>query len=181
MKKGFIILLAITLCISCFNEQKKNSSTSIPGFVEIVNGQTNISDSMITCELELKKIAEKFKFDNKQLADNHKEYEWSVYFDNDRDGIYDISFSLSNWKFVNETERIGSILDKTQSNIWKISGKGGNNIGEVDVKIEGNKITFMMLNQLPEVKEISSDSKIKYLTEFNDGTKIFTDSLVIMN
>lgn len=173
-------MLSVILSVSCMNRTEKKIKSILPNYVEIVDGQTTISESLIICEISLKKLPKSLKFNNDQLMDDALEYEWGVYFDNNNDGKYDISFSVSNWNFPKKTEVKGEIIKNTQSSIWKIGNEGGSKIGDLDLEIEGDKIVLTTSSNTRAIDEISSNSKIKYQTFYNNGLKIFTDSLIVI-
>ncbi len=181
MKKELFTMLTVLLFSACKNQYNIKDNTALPEYMEIVNGQTTISDSSIVCELSLKELPTHLRFNSDGLKDNAREYEWGVYFDNNNDGNYDLCLSVSNWKGEKEKQKEGEILKYTQTNIWKIEGKGGSNIGYIESKIKGDKIILTALLGANELNEISSSSKIKYQTFYNSGTETYKDSLIIEN
>ncbi len=180
MKKGLIFTLTLILSFSCMNRSDKKVESALPGFIDIVDGQTIISDSLIICELSLKQLPKSLKFNSDQLLDNALEYEWGVYFDNDSDGKYDISFTVSNWGFPEKAEVVGEILKNTQSNIWRVGNEGGSEIGDLNTEVKGDKIILTTTYYSRELNAISSNSKIKYQTFFNNGLEVLNDSLIII-
>lgn len=180
MKCITTIFFGALLSFGFINQHNPKPASEVPHFIKITNGHTTFVDSTIICELSLKNLPERMRFNNRELLVNAKEYEWSVYFDNDNNGSYDISFSVANWKHEAETESTGELLNYTQSNIWKINKDGGSSVGDLDAKLQGNKIILSTLNR-NELKEITPGSKIKYQTYYNDGEKSYTDSLIIKN
>lgn len=179
--KTVFISLGVILCVACINQNNNKVTSALPSFTEIVDGQTTFSNSSITCILSLQQLPETLKFNNVQLNDNALEYEWGVYFDNNNDGKYDLSLSVSHWKDPENNELKGEILKNTQFSIWRISSEGGSKIGDLHAKIDENKIILTAPNDSKELNEISSNSKIKYQTIYNNGLEIYKDSLVMKN
>ena len=181
-KKQFFSITIITSIIflfsSCNMEIARQSTNEFPKYIEIVDGNTTINDSSIFCKLLIKQLPEKLRFNNTSVKSNAKEYEWGVYFDNNNDGNYDLSLSVSNWK--SEKEKDGEILKYTQSNIWKIDNEKGANIGDLEAEIVGDTI-ILTASGIKELNKISTQSKIKYQTYFTNGIEIYTDSLIIEN
>lgn len=179
VKISFFLSISLLTSLVYLDGSHKSFDSSMPDFIDILDGKTKINESSIKCEISLKHLDPVLKFDNSNLNDNALEYQWGVFFDNDSDGNYDIAFAISNFKQPDEFTQNGRIKDFTQSDIWKISDDITSRIDFIHSTIEGNKIILETLRWHKELNNISTHSTVKYKSYYNDGTTIFTDSLVV--
>lgn len=150
-----------------------------PDHIKIVYGETTLSDTTIESRIILQDLKDKLVFNNDAVKDNAKEYEWSVNFDTDNDGFYELSMALMTYKIEGEEENY--ILNSTQSNVWKINKKGstvgGSVVGSLDTKISGDTIIFTAVRN-EALSGLSSNSSIKYQSYYDNGVEVFEDSLI---
>ena len=179
MKMVFPLLITCFISLSFWCNSNKSCFDTKPDFVSIIDGRTTIKYQSIKCEISLKHLDPEFNFNNSNLPVNRLEYQWSVCFDNDRDGNFDIIFAVSNFKLPDDTPQRGSIKDFTQSNVWEIGEDSNTSLDFLHTRVEGNSIILESLRWHKQLDKITDHSTIKYKSFYNDGSTIFTDSIVV--
>jgi hypothetical protein len=136
-----------------------------------------------TAKLFVNSIPEYFTFNKKGVPLNHLEYEWTVGIDidgNEKTGFIEgggteYQLSITHFVATNQVIKTASISNGTQQDEWQHnqSTESYDNIGDINVKINYEEGTIIMVGDIPG---LNAKSRITFETyDYNPGSSEQTD------
>jgi len=161
------------------------------GFVDIVRGSVLSNGTHLTVIIKLKELPHQLYFDDPETPDNYREYEWSLYIDVDGDpSTGDPSFDgtevcigIMHFKFPGSLPEYGTIVDKTQQNIWIYNSTTGHWLFEAYVTaiedFSTNSLILVTPLQLIPWKNSLESSNLLFITSYYHDGKDLAYSLIV--
>ena len=146
-------------------------------FVDLTNLKVLVDDEQIAVTISLTYIPNVLIFNHANLPDDELEYEWSVYFDHDGTATNEISMSITSYKEKGK-EMPGSILSKTQHDIWLLNAEDGEVVSfNVDATMV-DKSTLSLIVRKSEheaLRKITAKTPVRFSASYNFAGKVCED------
>jgi len=158
---------------------KFETSSEVPGFVDVVSFKKVIDDSSITIYIELRGIPSTFIINQSGIMTNVLEYGWRVNFDVNNDDKIDFDISLTHQKFwqrgkAEETVAIDNEAFNTIAIQHQVSS--GRDIAVGTLKINGNTMVIRFeKSQAEELQGIKEDTSFHIFVEYSNGSSYVYD------
>ena len=146
-------------------------------FVDLTSLKVTVDDEQIAVTISLTYIPNVLIFNRANVPDDELEYEWSVYFDLDGKATNEIAMSITSYKEQGK-ETPGSILSKTQHDVWLLKDEGGESVSFNVAATMVDKSTLSLIVHKSEheaLKKITAKTPVRFSASYNFAGKVCED------